>query len=141
MTDPRDRIITPQELEGVSITSARVEANTISVPFNGRPIVTIHNDGRLEYADGYTPDEAARAFWDAVQRLTPDAMTREFGAPLAARINAELAAGQEAQATLDRIRAMHKRRTERHGSGCVQCGIVWPCPTYKATNVTASREG
>lgn len=28
------------------------------------------------------------------------------------------------------VRARHKRRTERHGSGCVQCGIVWPCPTY-----------
>lgn len=32
---------------------------------------------------------------------------------------------------LARVKAMHKRRTERHGSGCVQCGIVWPCPTYR----------
>ena len=36
---------------------------------------------------------------------------------------------------LDQVRAMHRKRTERHGSGCVQCGIVWPCPTYKALEV------
>ncbi len=36
------------------------------------------------------------------------------------------------QRLIAEVRAMHKRRTERHGSGCVQCGIVWPCPTYKA---------
>ena len=29
------------------------------------------------------------------------------------------------------VRAKHRARTERHGSGCLQCGIVWPCPTYK----------
>ena len=34
-------------------------------------------------------------------------------------------------AALARVKAMHKPRTERHGSGCVQCGIVWPCPTYR----------
>lgn len=28
-----------------------------------------------------------------------------------------------------RLRDMHKPRTERRNSGCVQCGIVWPCPT------------
>jgi len=37
-----------------------------------------------------------------------------------------------AEAAVDRVRAMHKPRTERHGSGCVQCGIVWPCPTSRA---------
>lgn len=36
---------------------------------------------------------------------------------------------------IDQVRAMHRKRTERHGSGCVQCGIVWPCPTYKALDV------
>jgi hypothetical protein len=132
------RLVTPKDLKNLTISATQVEASRITVPFDGRPMVTIHNDGRLEYAAEYQPDEAARAFWEAVQRLAPDPMVREFGAPLAARINAELAAGQEAQATVDRIRAMHKRCTERHGSGCLQCGIVWPCPTYKAT---APKEG
>lgn len=40
-----------------------------------------------------------------------------------------------AESVIATVRATHKPRTERHGSGCVQCGIVWPCPTYKALTV------
>lgn len=36
------------------------------------------------------------------------------------------------ETTLATTQALHKPRTERHGAGCVQCGILWPCPTYKA---------
>lgn len=35
------------------------------------PLVTIHPNGTLEYGPGYTPDEAARTFWDALRRLMP----------------------------------------------------------------------
>ncbi|AKZ60752.1 hypothetical protein SAM23877_p043 (plasmid) [Streptomyces ambofaciens ATCC 23877] len=36
-------------------------------------LVTIHlDDGRLEYGPGYTPDEAARRFWDAVRKHRPE---------------------------------------------------------------------
>lgn len=36
-------------------------------------------------------------------------------------------------AVIERVRKLHHGpRTERHGSGCVQCGIVWPCPTARA---------
>jgi hypothetical protein len=42
-----------------------------------------------------------------------------------------------AEALIAGVRATHKPRTERHGSGCVQCGIVWPCPTFKALDVAA----
>ena len=31
------------------------------------PLVTIHPSGELEYGPGYTPDEAARRFWDALR--------------------------------------------------------------------------
>lgn len=40
-----------------------------SVGGNGTPKVTMHRDGRLEYGEGYQPGEAARTFWEAVQRL------------------------------------------------------------------------
>jgi hypothetical protein len=34
---------------------------------NGRPLVTIHlNTSELTYGPGYTPDDAARAFWSAL---------------------------------------------------------------------------
>lgn len=35
------------------------------------PLVTIHPDGTLDYGPGYTPDEAARCFWEALRRLAP----------------------------------------------------------------------
>jgi hypothetical protein len=38
---------------------------------NRTPLVTIHPSGELEYGPGYTPDEAARRFWDALRRLAP----------------------------------------------------------------------
>lgn len=108
------RLFTPKDLENVTITASKVQPATITIPGqNGRTLITIRPDGTLEFADGYTPDEAARAFWEAVQRLTPDPMVREFGAPLASRINGELAAGQEAQRKLERIDSMAAAWLER----------------------------
>lgn len=51
--------------------------NTIESPFEFRQqsapskfvlagVVAIHADGRVEYENGYTPDAAAREFWDWV---------------------------------------------------------------------------
>lgn len=38
---------------------------------------------------------------------------------------------------LDEVRRLHGHpRTERRNSGCISCGIVWPCPTAKAVGVT-----
>jgi hypothetical protein len=41
------------------------------VSADGIPLVTIHPDGQLDYGPNYTPDEAARVFWDALRRLAP----------------------------------------------------------------------
>lgn len=46
-------------------------AITILSQDNRTPLVTIHPTGELEYGPGYSPDEAARAFWDALRRLAP----------------------------------------------------------------------
>lgn len=67
-------------ITGLSMLTAAkpITSYTIRIPDeDGRPLVTIHPDGRVELGDGYEPDEAARAFWDAVQRLSPES----FGAP------------------------------------------------------------
>lgn len=32
-------------------------------------VVTITSDGKIVYADGYTPDDAAKEFWNAVERM------------------------------------------------------------------------
>ena len=36
------------------------------------PLVRIFFDGRLEYGEGYDPDEAAHAFWSAMVNVLPD---------------------------------------------------------------------
>jgi predicted Zn-ribbon and HTH transcriptional regulator len=46
--------------------------NIVILGEDGRtPLVTIHPDGTLEYGPGYTPDEAASRFWDALRRIAP----------------------------------------------------------------------
>lgn len=39
---------------------------------SGRPLVTIHPNGTLEYGEGYDPDDAARRFWDALRVHMPN---------------------------------------------------------------------
>ncbi|MFF0009632.1 hypothetical protein ACFYQT_40260 [Streptomyces tibetensis] len=80
---------------------------------NGQPLVSIHPDGRTEFGDGYQPDEAALAFWDAVQRWAPTPMVQQYGRPLTERINAELAAGEVAQKKLERLDGMAAAWAER----------------------------
>ncbi|MER6616312.1 hypothetical protein [Streptomyces xantholiticus] len=54
-----------------AVTAAKpITSYVIRIPDeNNRPLVTIHPDGRVELGEGYEPDEAAAAFWDAVQRF------------------------------------------------------------------------
>jgi len=76
-------------------------------------IWAVHPDGRIELGDGYSPDEAAASFWDAVRRLQPNPMVQQYGAPLTARINAELKAGQEAERKVQRLDQMAEAWAER----------------------------
>jgi hypothetical protein len=36
-----------------------------------KPLITIRNDGVLIYGEGYEPDAAARAFWEAMALHAP----------------------------------------------------------------------
>lgn len=58
--------------QGIHI--ARVSQPTL-VFFGDRdrkePLISIHFDGRIEYGSDYTPDDAAKAFWQAVSRSAP----------------------------------------------------------------------
>ncbi|MEV5451630.1 hypothetical protein [Streptomyces sp. NPDC052535] len=56
-----------------AFTAMRVPPSRLVIDGAHGPLVTIHlDDGRLEYGPGYTPDEAARRFWDAVRKHTPE---------------------------------------------------------------------
>lgn len=114
-----------------SITAAKpITSYTICIPDeNNRPMVTIHPDGRLKYGESYEPDEAARAFWAALQRFAPSPEVQQLGAPLTARINAELACGEQAErllrATLITYAAVHSEWTDSHRfeglPSCLMC--------------------
>lgn len=38
---------------------------------NNEPLVTIYPNGALDYGANYSPDKAARCFWEALRRLAP----------------------------------------------------------------------
>lgn len=124
MTNPDDTpdhiIIDTTDLTGnLTVSSDQIQAIRIAPP----PVVcahgdngllwAIHPDGRVELGATCTPDEAAASFWDAVRRHRPDPMVQQYGAPLTARINAELAAGQEAQRKIERLDQMAAAWLER----------------------------
>ncbi|MEU1592814.1 hypothetical protein ABZ468_08110 [Streptomyces sp. NPDC005708] len=112
-----------------TITAAKVTAYTIRIPDqNSQPMVTIHPDGRLEFGEAYEPDEAARAFWEAVERFAPSPAVQKFGVPLAARIDAALARGSQAErllrATLVTYEAVHDEWTDSHKFGALPTCLV-----------------
>ncbi|MFE6412590.1 hypothetical protein ACFVOR_37285 [Streptomyces sp. NPDC057837] len=123
MTDETPHLITYDASNNgglFTIHSDKVQAVKIAPPpivhitgSNSRPLVSVHPDGRTEFGDGYQPDEAARAFWDAVQRLVPPAMVREYGRPLAGQINEHLKAGEEAERKVKRLDQMAQAWAER----------------------------
>lgn len=43
------------------------------------------------------------------------------------RLRAELAGARQ---IIEQMRDRHHARTERHGSGCISCGRLWPCPDH-----------
>ncbi|MFD8488672.1 hypothetical protein [Streptomyces sp. NPDC059712] len=60
-------------MDGPSVIAMTVPPSRLVIDGANGPLVTIHlDDGRLEYGPGYTPDAAARRFWDAVRKHTPE---------------------------------------------------------------------
>lgn len=59
-----------------SFTVPSLATSSPSIYAANKLIVTIRPDGSIEYGEGYTPDAAAKAFWDAMgyertQRVAP----------------------------------------------------------------------
>ncbi|MFJ4988773.1 hypothetical protein ACIP9H_33855 [Streptomyces sp. NPDC088732] len=75
---------------------------------DGQPLISVHPDGRHEFGENYEPDDAAKGFWEAVERFAPSPMVWQFGAPLTATINAELARGEAADKLLHNTQRVHE---------------------------------
>lgn len=59
-------------------------SNIVIAGRNGEPLVTIGMDGTLTYGPHYTPDEAAKVFWEAMgkgARCGAESRTKEHAAP------------------------------------------------------------
>lgn len=150
--------MTNPEQASATWCAAALLPGTLIVPSgNSEPLVAVNlADGTVTFGPGYDPDEAARLFWEAIQRqyTAPEAV---FGRPLHDRINAELAKGNEALAAVARVRALHQPVNGRTGWGadddptpgsygdvtpaCAACGsqddaVRWPCPTIAALDGT-----
>lgn len=67
-------IISADALKDVTFTASNIQTNLLNFLVNGKAFLTIHPDGQLKFDDDYTPDAAAQAFWEAVQRLAPASM-------------------------------------------------------------------
>lgn len=108
--ESRGIISTPLAGEPVRYAPIRpITSFSVVIPDdNGQPMVSIHPDRRIEFGENYVPDEAARAFWDMIQSFAPDPAVQEFGAPLKARIDKELARGEEAVGLLREALAMYE---------------------------------
>jgi hypothetical protein len=79
----------------------------------------------------------AAAMERAMESTAADASAHRF---CHMRLMSQCQRAERAEAVIAEVRAKHKKRTERHGSGCVQCGIVWPCPTYLTLGVLDPEE-
>lgn len=64
-------VVDADVLSGQMITFKAPSPEITIAGADGAPLVTIRPTGELEYGPGYTPDEAARAFWDALRYLAP----------------------------------------------------------------------
>lgn len=56
-----------------------VQAITIGIklPSGGSSFVSVGTDGHVTYGPGYTPDVAAKAFWDAVEKIAPQQCAKD----------------------------------------------------------------
>lgn len=69
MTEDIGRWTLPADTETVVLRAP--ESNLVINGADGQALVTIRPSGELEYGADYTPDEAARRFWDALRHLMP----------------------------------------------------------------------
>ena len=81
------------------------------------PAVAINLDtGVVTFGPSYEPNEAARAFWQAIEAVYTDPF-QVHGPGLTDRIDAELAAGEQAQRKADRL--------ERKLQAIVEATVLW----------------
>jgi hypothetical protein len=117
MTDPTDLPeVHPRVDPDLTVDASVLAGHVVAAPpipgslnirsSAGEPLVSIDlGTGQITYGPGYTPDEAARLFWDAITRQHT-APERHFGRPLADTIDQHLRDGEAAERKVRRLDEM-----------------------------------
>jgi hypothetical protein len=88
----------------------------------GELLVKIHLDGRLEYGETYTPDVAARTFWNALAWLTPAPV--QVLTDRVAELEREVDVDNKLLAERDRLLEAIPA-CDAHGDKCIPAAIEW----------------
>jgi hypothetical protein len=71
-TPPPHAVAPVQQVGSDGMSGGMKPPASLSLNMDGRDIVTIYADGGVRIADGLTPDEASREFWQKVGALAPN---------------------------------------------------------------------
>ena len=71
-TRPVHGKVRPSRLDSGGMSGGMKPPPSLRLNMDGRDIVTIYATGDVQVADGLTPDQASREFWQKVGDLAPD---------------------------------------------------------------------
>jgi hypothetical protein len=71
-TRPAREKFAPSGVDSGGMSGGMKPPASLRLNMDGRDIVTIYATGDVQVADGLTPDEASREFWQKVGDLAPD---------------------------------------------------------------------
>jgi hypothetical protein len=71
-TPPAQRKAPPSRVDSEGMSGGMKPPASLRLNLDGRDIVTIYATGDVQVAEGLTPDQASREFWQKVGDLAPD---------------------------------------------------------------------
>lgn len=84
----------------LTISKEEADRSAMTIFVDNTPLVTIGRDGALTYGPNYTPDAAAKLFWDAIVTLCPWRDERAALRRLAAALKSAVLSGERWAPTL-----------------------------------------
>ena len=71
-TPPAERKAPPSRVDSEGMSGGMKPPASLRLNLDGRDIITIYATGDVQVAEGLTPDQASREFWQKVGDLAPD---------------------------------------------------------------------
>ena len=71
-TNASQEKLAPQRVSSEGMSGGMKPPASLRLNLDGRDIITIYATGDVQVAEGLTPDEASREFWQKIGDLAPD---------------------------------------------------------------------